>query len=221
MTTLEVAVETADDARAAAAGGADTVELSQELARDGLTPDLDLAQTDIAAGGVPVHILLRPNERDFRSDDAECARILADARRFAALGAAGVVFGAHDAAGRLHLDQMRAVAAAAPGLTLTLHRAVDSALGVDDDLAALIGVAARVLTSGPAPNADLGRAGLRRWCARYGEHFHFIAAGGVRLAMLPALIDETGAAGVHVGGAARVAGVVQAAQVAQLRKALG
>src|ERR1019366_1955070 len=56
---LEICVESFESALAAEAGGADRIELCEELALDGLTPSLDLTRRVIDAVRIPVFILIR------------------------------------------------------------------------------------------------------------------------------------------------------------------
>jgi copper homeostasis protein len=220
MTTLEIAVETLADAIAAEQGGADSVEISRNLARDGLTPSLRLVQQIRDGVGIDVHVIVRPHDRDFIYSEIEFQAILANATALAQTGIASIVFGAHRPDGHLHVAMIRAVAAAAAPLKLTLHRAIDSARDPDEGLQSLSANLDRVLSAGPAATAWQGRDGLRAWQQQFGQRITFIAAGRLRADTLAALVQHTGVGGVHVGSAARQDGVVTADKVAQLRRVL-
>lgn len=220
MTTLEIAVETLADAIAAEQGGADSVEISRNLARDGLTPSLQLVQQIRDRLRIDVHVIVRPHDRDFVYSDLEFQAILANATALAQTGVTSIVFGAHRPDGRLHVAMIRAVAASAAPLKLTLHRAIDSAQDAEGALQSLRGSIGRVLTAGPATSAWQGRDGLRAWQQQFGQAITFIAAGRIRADTLSALVQHTGVSGVHIGSAARHAGVVTAEKVAQLRAVL-
>lgn len=219
MTTLEIAVTTLPEAIAAAQGGADSVELSYDLRRGGLTPSLDLVTQVLTAVEIDVHVIVRPTDRDFVYTPAEIDLILHQAREIAALDVTGLVFGAHTSAGTLEIDLIRRVAEAA-GKPVTLHRALDSAASPEDGLRQLIGVIPRVLTSGPAATAWEGRHTLRRWVDQFGQHFDFIAAGTIRLEHIAELAQVTGVSGCHVGSGAYRGGQVDAEQVQRLVAAL-
>jgi copper homeostasis protein len=122
-------------------------------------------------------------------------------------GAHGVVVGALTSDGRVDVEAVRALVAAAEGREVTFHRALDAVpdvLRALDTLAAL-GVA-RVLTSGGEARSIDGLEQLRR-CA---QHVHdgslplqVQAGGGVRVADIAALVDA-GVDAVHLSAKALV-----------------
>jgi copper homeostasis protein len=220
MTTLEIAIETLEDAIAAEQGGANSVEVSRDLAHDGLTPSLALVRQIGEAVSIDVHVIVRPHARDFIYTPDELTTILEETAALIELGVTGIVFGAQTAQGTLDVPMIRQVAEAAASVQFTLHRAIDSAQQPQEALDALNGSLDRVLTSGPASTAWEGREGLRAWQQRFGDQMAFIAAGSIRADMLPELVTYTGVSGVHVGSAAREGGIVTVEKVAQLRRLL-
>lgn len=220
MTALEVIAQTLQDARAAAQGGADSLEVCVDLAAEGLTPPLDLVRRIRDAVPIPLHVMLRPHNNGHVYSPAEVALMLEQVAQFKALGIQTIVFGAHTPAGALDLALIRQIAAAAAPLSLTVHRALDWSRDPEGALPGLIGVAARVLTSGPARSAPEGQAGLRRWVAQYGDRLQFVAGGGIRLENIRAIADFTGVHACHVGTAAQTGGAVDVEKVRALRAAL-
>ncbi|MCB9452984.1 MAG: hypothetical protein H6672_16230 [Anaerolineaceae bacterium] len=220
MTHLEIAVCSLEDALQAEQGGADSIELSVDLAHDGLTPPLDMVAAVCRAMRIPTYVIVRPHARDFVYTDDDIEHILDHTHQFAALRVGGVVFGGHTAAHALDVMLIRRVAEAAGDVPVTVHRALDMCVDPDAALPALVGVVPRILTSGPARSAWEGREGLRRWVARYGSHFAFVAAGGITLERVRDLAAYTGVHTCHFGGAARTNGVVDADKVRALRERL-
>src|SRR2546430_2690748 len=91
---LEVIVCSLDDARAAAAGGADRFELCTALALGGLTPSLGLLeQVKREFPHVPVMFMLRPREAGMAYGEAELSVMRRDAELALEHGADGLVFG--------------------------------------------------------------------------------------------------------------------------------
>src|SRR2546425_4031243 len=90
---LEVIVSSLDDARAAAAGGADRFELCSALALGGLTPSLGTLAAIKAETAVPVMFMLRPREGGMAYTDGETAVMERDADLALEAGADGLVFG--------------------------------------------------------------------------------------------------------------------------------
>jgi copper homeostasis protein len=219
LTRLEVIATSLADARAAAEGGADSLEICVDLPADGLTPPLPIVQAIRDAVAIELNVMVRPHDAGFVYAAAARDAILASVAQFKPLGIQSLVFGAHRPDGTLDIALIRQIAAAADPVPLTVHRALEWSTHPADALPQLVGVVPRILTSGPAPSAPAGVAGLRDWVARFGEHFRFVAAGGIRLANIRR-VAETGVDVCHVGSAARLHDQVDTARVRALVAAL-
>lgn len=217
---LEIAVTTLEDAVHAQQGGADSIEISDNLAVGGLTPSLERVRRVREAVSLPVHVIVRPHARDFVYTPAEIDRILHDTAALAKTGIDSVVFGAHTPDGRLDIDLIRQVKQAANGLPITVHRAIDNCHEPETALETLEPVVSRILTAGPAPNTWEGRDDLRRWVAEFGDHFSFVASGGLKADFLAEYIAHVRAQEYHFGSAARTTGRVDVAKIRQLRAIL-
>ena len=68
---LEVCVDSLSSARAAAAGGADRLELCSALVAGGLTPSVELLEQIQENCSLPVRCLMRPRAGDFLYDAEE------------------------------------------------------------------------------------------------------------------------------------------------------
>lgn len=195
---LEIAVDGAADALAAAQAGADRLELCARLDQDGLTPELDAVRAVLAQVAVPVFVMIRPRAGAFHYTPEELAAMRGQLAALHALGPAGFVFGAADAAGVPDPAALRPLLADAGPAPCVYHRAFDAA---PDPLAALHALATlgfrRVLTSGGAADAAAGAsriAGLRRAAAGTIE---VLPGGGVRPENAAALVRATGCDQVH------------------------
>lgn len=197
---LEIAVQDPAGVRIAAEIGADRVELAGALALGGLTPSratLELALEAAGTSGPEVHVLIRPRAGGFHYDGDELAVSERDVRHAVAAGAAGVVVGALDAAGRLDGDAMRRLRDAADGASVTLHRAIDV---TGDPIAALhaardLGLR-RVLSSGGASAAVDGIETLRAMVAAAEGRIEIMAGSGVDAAAAP-LLAAAGVDALH------------------------
>ncbi len=209
--SVEICVTDLASARAAAAGGADRVELCADLASGGITPSLGLISRVVAESGIPTHVLIRPRGGDFVYNADERAIMLLDIDTAGQLGASGVVLGALRPDATIDSDLLSRLIDRARPMSVTFHKALDL---VADPLAALdilaeIGVD-RVLTSGgPGPARDHGET-LRAMAERAGDRLVVMVGGGITEADLPGLLVATGLAEVHLGsgvtGPAPVAG---------------
>ena len=154
--TLEVCVDTAAGLAEAVAGGADRIELCAALAVGGLTPSPGLLAA-AAECPVPVMVMIRPRAGDFVWSEAEVGMMEAEIAATRAAGLAGVVLGASLPDGRLDVPVLQRLVAAARGMDLTLHRAID----LTPDMAAALDQAIalgfrRILTSGGEKTAEAG-----------------------------------------------------------------
>jgi copper homeostasis protein len=203
MPVLEIAVTSAAAATTAVAHGADRVELCSALELGGVTP----SQAVVAAtleGGVEAHVLVRARPGDFVYDADEVAQMEREAATIAAQGAAGVVIGALRPDGRLDLAAIARIAGAArtarPGVSITVHRAVDAAAdpvaAVTDLVGSGLGVL-RVLSSGGAAAAGDGITTIAAMIAAADGRVQIMSGGGVTLATIPALV-AVGVDAVHL-----------------------
>jgi copper homeostasis protein len=177
---LEVCVDDVAGLRAALAGGADRIELCAALEAGGLTPSTGFMAV-AAAVPIPVHALIRPRAGGFVYSEAEISAMEADIVAARQAGLRGVVIGAVTADGALDEAAIRRLTAAAQGLDLTLHRAIDVVADADAalDLAIDFGFS-RILTSGSARHAEDGMAVLARLAQRGAGRISIMPGGGVR-----------------------------------------
>ncbi|WP_422933347.1 copper homeostasis protein CutC [Sinomonas sp. P47F7] len=204
---LELAVQDVDGARIARAVGATRVELCAALGTTGgITPSLGAIQLAVETE-LPIHVLVRPRPGAFVYSPDELAVAEADARAALRAGAAGVVFGALTARGTISRPDLERLIGAArdesPAAEVTFHRALDTALHAGHPPERLLEELAhcgvtRVLTSGGASEWSTGLPMLRRIvaAARLTPGLEVMAGGGVRLSLLPNLV-ETGVDAIH------------------------
>lgn len=195
---FEACVESASEAREAAAWGANRVELCVDLAHDGCTPPLALAIECLASVTIPVIAMVRPRAGSFVYTNAEIDAMCAAMRDLGAVGAAGFATGALTPDGDIDLAATTRLVAAAGVLPVTFHRAFDRVPNADDGLDTLVGLGVRrVLTSGGAASAEKGIDALRRLTARAAGRLEIVAAGGIRPFNVDRVVAETGVPAVH------------------------
>jgi copper homeostasis protein len=213
MFILEVIATNLTEARAAQAGGAHSVELCVDLAVGGLTPPLDMARAVRDAVTIDLNLMIRPHALSFTYSPHDIEAILSAADAAAQIGVSSIVFGALTASGGVDMALTQQVKAAARGVKLTFHRALDEANSPAAAVEALKGTAERLLCSGGAPNIWQGREQMGAWVRQHGDAFSFACAGGVTLDNLEELVRVTAAPEYHVGGAARTSGTVDLSKV--------
>lgn len=200
---LETIVSSLDDARAAAAGGADRFELCTALAVGGLTPSLGLLASIKAVTDVPVMFMLRPREGGMAYTEDECAVIERDLELALEHGADGFVFGfltpesAVDVARCRRL--LRRMETAGRPLQTVFHRAFDVVADPHTALEQLVDLGiTRVLTSGRAALATNGLDEIRRNVEQAAGRIQILPGGGIRLDTVEQVVRETGVEQVHL-----------------------
>jgi len=200
---LETVIASLDDARAAAAGGADRFELCSALALGGLTPGLGTLERVAAEVPVPIMCMVRPREGGMAYSAGETDQMMRDAELVVSAGAAGVVFGFLDEQGRVDVARCRAflarVRAIAPEAQAVFHRAFDVTADPDTALEQLVDLGVtRVLTSGRARTALEGAREIRRTIERARGRIEVLPGGGISAADVEEVVRATGADQVHV-----------------------
>ncbi|MHA7304054.1 copper homeostasis protein CutC [Arthrobacter sp. TMN-49] len=183
---LEIAVQDVPGAQLAAAHGAARIELCCALQLGGLTPSQGLlksvrqAEPDLA-----IHALVRPRPGDYIYDSAAVALMVEEIKALRDAGATGVVIGALTASDTIDFATAETLIAAADGLHITFHRAIDH-LKLPDAVTAVAQLAnlgvQRILSSGGAARASDGLAQLRAMHEAARGRLHVMAGGGVEIA---------------------------------------
>ncbi len=147
--TIEICVGDVESAIAAEVGGADRVELCDNLAVGGTTPSAGTIAEACRWLSIPVHVLIRPRAGDFVYSERELAVMRHDIEAAKALGADGVVLGVLTREGGIARDPVAALIALARPLSVTFHKAIDQASDPLELLDTLMTIGAdRVLSSG-------------------------------------------------------------------------
>ncbi len=194
---VEACVASVAQARAAAAAGADRLELCGP-GNGGTTPSLALVEACVAAVFVPVHVMIRPHDDGFVIDDAWRPVMARDITHSIRAGARGVVFGALHQDGTVDAGTTATLVAAAEGAPVVFHRAFDAVPDQDAALDTLRALGVHgVLTSGAHARAVDGAATLRRLQERAGSALTIMAGGGVRADNVHTLLDDTHLHAVH------------------------
>lgn len=200
MTNIEICLMGIESALAAQAGGADRIELCDNLAQGGTTPSLGLMTEVRRRLHIAVHVIIRPRGGDFCYSDAEFAVMRHDVLAAKAVGVDGVVLGILRPDGTIDKSRCRGLIELARPLSITFHRAFDM---TPDPFAALddlleLGVD-RLLTSGQAGTAVQGQTLIRDLQQRAGERLTIMAGGGINAQNAPELLAATGIHELHAG----------------------
>lgn len=195
---LEVCCGDYESALAAAAGGAQRVELCAALATDGLTPSAGLIAAVRRIPNLRMHVLIRPREGDFVYSEAEFEIMREDIRMAKRIGADGVVIGALTPEGTIDIEHCKPLVETAEGMQVTFHRAFDQCREPQQALEQIIALGChRLLTSGQAATAEAGIALLQQLVRQAGERLIILPGAGVNAQNARAILDATGAREIH------------------------
>ncbi|WP_228122480.1 copper homeostasis protein CutC [Saccharothrix syringae] len=198
---LEVIALHAADAEAAQAGGADRLELTVDMAADGLTPPVRVLREVLGVTDLPVRVMLR-DAPGFAPGDPD--RLRRDAAALRGAGASEFVLGFLD--GRRHVDvaACEAVLAELAGCAWTFHRALDHSVDPEGawDVVAGLGCDTVLAAGSPRGVAD-GLPVLERLARRDGARL--LVGGGLKAEHV-APLKAAGVTAFHVGGAVRPGG---------------
>src|SRR5262245_54018700 len=199
---VEVCVGSLSDAIAAAAAGADRLELCSATEVGGLTPSAGLLERVIATIDLPVVCMIRPRAGGFCYSREDFATAVLDAQRAMEHGARGIAFGFLFADGQIDEGRCREFVQIAGEGQSVFHRAFDfvpDALASADVLVEL-GVT-RVLTSGQQPTAIEGATLIRSIRERTNGLLEVMPGGGICAADVCELLQQTRCRQIHVGAA--------------------
>lgn len=198
---LEACVDSVASALAAAAGGADRLELCSNLIIGGTTPDIALYKEIRKYTDIPIRALLRPRFGDFCYDEYEYNILLENVAMFKEAGANGVVIGCLNLDGSLNTEQMEGLVHAADGMGITLHRAFDMCSNGMETLhiAKSIGIDT-ILTSGQEASCVKGQEMIAKMVEAAGDDMTILVGAGVSASVIPEMYEKTGATAYHMSG---------------------
>jgi copper homeostasis protein len=199
-TVLEVCCASADFAVAAAAAGADRVELCANLVEGGTTPSVGAIEATVARLAIPVMVMIRPRGGDFLYSDLEMDVMLRDIGSAREAGADGVVFGVLDADGCVSRTRVERLVEAARPMAVTFHRAFDLSRDLDESLDVLLRMGVdRVLTSAGRPSVVDDLVALERLARTAAGRLTILPGGGIRPSNVHAVLAVPGIREVHIG----------------------
>lgn len=200
MITVEVVVQTPDDARKAEQAGASRLELVQAIELGGLTPTSGMMEAVRKASNLPVRAMIRPLSGGFHYS-SELTRVMeSDILALGNAGADGFVFGCLTDGFQLNDDQNSQLLSAAGKLPCTFHRASDLIADLESNLENLIKIGfSSILTTGGTGKAIDSLPSLQNLVQVPGERIEIIICGGVRSINIRQIIEGTGAKSIHLG----------------------
>lgn len=203
---VEACVESVESAVAAASGGADRVELCDDLVEGGTTPSAGAIAVTRRRIDIGICVMIRPRGGDFVYTDLEFESMRHDIGVAHELGADGVVFGLLNPDGTIDRDRTARLVEDAGPLSVTFHRAFDVSRDPMESLDTLIDLGVtRILTSGQRATALESLDLLAALVRAAGDRITILAGGGVTAANAARIVAATGVREVHLYAARRYA----------------
>jgi copper homeostasis protein len=198
---LEVCIESAESAINAEQGGADRVELCDNLMEGGTTPSAGMVALTLERVSIPVMMMIRPRGGDFLYTDLEYEIMLRDIEVAKSLGVHGVVFGLLTPDGKVDINKTASLIEAARPLKVTFHRAFDMTIDPFQALEDLINLGVdRILTSGQEPSTEQGTDLIAELVKKAGDRIIILPGCGINESNIAELVLKTGVKECHVTG---------------------
>ncbi|MCK5821881.1 MAG: copper homeostasis protein CutC [Bacteroidales bacterium] len=198
MAFVEICVGSLNSSLAAQEGGANRIELCDNLYEGGTTPSYGTIKVVRKSLNIPIHVIIRPRGGDFLYNPIEFEAMKEDVLMCKDLGIAGVVIGILLADGKIDESRTAQLVALARPMSITFHRAFDmtpdpwmalsslKALGID-----------RVLTSGQRNTAVEGSGMIKQLIKEAGTEIGILPGGGLNEENIEIFAKSTGAKEFH------------------------
>jgi copper homeostasis protein len=188
--TLEVIATQLRHVEMALRSGAHRIELCSALSSDGLTPSYGFIQSAIAQSVLPVMVMIRPREGDFRYSIEEIACMQQDIAWAKECGAAGIVIGILDEHENVPVHILKTWVQAAYPMEVTFHRAFDVCSDPFQALEDIIAAGCtRILTSGQEKQCTDGKALILQLQEKAGDRIVIMAGSGIHSNTLSLILD--------------------------------
>lgn len=196
---IEVCANSVLSAIAAEKGGADRVELCDNLYEGGTTPSAGMIFQAKQQTAIDVFPIIRLRGGDFLYSETEMQIMLKDIAMARQMGADGFVIGCLNQDGKVDYENCARLIDAAKGLPITFHRAFDMC---DDAFEALetikkIGIQ-RILTSGQKNKAIDGIPLIAELVKAAGDDLKIMAASGITEDNIIEIAKQTKARAFHL-----------------------
>lgn len=197
MTKLEIACNSYRSCLNAIEGGADRIELFENLDDGGCTPSFGMIEKTLSLP-VPVYVMIRPRGGNFTYDNDEIDIMLRDIEMCRKLGVAGIVFGCLTKEGHVDIDLNKRLLQAWNNGPATFHRAIDRSSDIMKACAEICDLGFEcILSSGGAVNAFDGMTVLKNMQMMFGKSIVIMPGAGVTAANAKQILNFTECREIH------------------------
>ena len=195
---VEIATSDFPSSYAAVQGGADRIELCDNLSEGGTTQSFGTIKLCREKLDVALFPIIRPRGGDFFYSNDEYEIMLSDVKLCKQLGCDGVVIGLLNPDGSIDVERSKKLVDIAYPMEVTFHRAFDRCRDPFEALEQLIALGcSRILTSGQQPAAPAGADLIAELVKKAEERIIIMPGSGVRKENIAELAQKTGAVEFH------------------------
>lgn len=206
--TLEVVVETCEDALAAEAGGADQIEVKCDYLEYGLTPTVGMLGEICHNVSCDVLCMIRPHARSLVYSSHDIAAMAADIKRAKTLPIKGFLLGCLTSENLLDIKSLEHLKEEAGALELHFHLAWELTKDPFLSLQQLVALGFEsVRTSGGngiSGQAEENTSRIKAYAAYLQGDMDLYLAGGITANNVAEVISKTGISNVHSGSGVRL-----------------
>lgn len=205
--SLEICTGSIDSCFEAQKGGANRVELCDNLFEGGTTPSFATIAYAKEHLDLDIMVMIRPRGGDFLYNDIEFELMKQDILTCKNIGVKGVVFGMLTADGKVDKERTKTLVELAGSMKTCFHRAID--MTEDYFLAGKDIVecgCSRILTSGQRNKALEGAENIAQLQKLYGEKIEIMAGSGVNTENIEELFAKTQLQNYHFSAKRAIAG---------------
>jgi len=195
---IEICAGNIESVLAADRGGADRVELCENLYEGGTTPSFGSIVLAKEKCSLDVFVIIRPRGGDFVYSEIEFDVMLKDVQYAAEIGADGIVIGCLKPDGKVDIARCSRLIKAAKGFPVTFHRAFDLTPDPFEALETIkaLGVS-RILTSGQKSRAEDGIKLIRKLHDSTGPDLKIMPGSGINESNIQKIASNTGVSSFH------------------------
>jgi copper homeostasis protein len=231
MNSLEIIVETVEDAQAAESGGATQLDLKAHYPCSGITPSIGMVTAVSQTVKIPIVMMIRPHARSFQASIGDLKAAAADIQAAKTIGIRDFMFGFLTAEMEFDQKAISILREAAAGARIHMHLGWELCRDPWQMLQTILDLGFRSIhtgglsTQGKAFGGSAldSAANIRRIAEIIDGRMEIFLAGSVSAENAAELIHSTGITNLHCGRGVRTPpsaeGNVDSGKVRQLRQA--
>ncbi len=196
---IEICANSVDSAIQAEIGGADRIELCDNISVGGTTPSIGMIKSAIKYLHIPINVLVRPRGGDFYYSSIEFETMIKDITEIKKLKVNGIVIGVLTAEGNVDIMRCIKLLELARPLEVTFHRAFDRTQNPHKALEDITNLGFnRILTSGLQPSALLGKSLIYELVAEAKNKIIIMPGAGINENNIAEIYNSTKAKEFHM-----------------------